>query len=386
MAHAVLSPSAASRWLTCTRSARLEEQFPDSAGDAAKEGSLAHELGELLLKMALGRIFEKQYRKELAEIKKNKFYGSEMQRYAEDYRDFVLEQYAETKSQTPDAVLYLEQSVDLTHLVPEGFGTRDCAIIGDGTLTIIDLKYGKGVLVSAVNNKQMMLYALGSLHEFELLYDIQTIKMIIHQPRLDNYSVFEIAVTDLVAWGESDLRPKATLAFAGEGEFVPGDACKFCRAKAQCRALADQNLALAAYEFRSDELLEDHEIPAILDQVDRLVDWANAVKKFAFDQALQGKKWDGYKLVEGRSNHKYTDEDAVAQLILDNGWPESDVFTKKIIGITAMEKLIGKQDMSRMLGDLIEKPPGSPTLVPTTDKRPEYNSALADFSDDFIIH
>lgn len=380
MAHAILSPSGASRWLACTPSARLEQQFPDSSGDAAKEGTLAHSLGELLIRMQLGLIFKKQFTQQLAEIKADGFYGNEMQRYAEDYRDFVLERFAEAKMTTSDAVLFLEQKLNLTEYVPEGFGTGDCVIVADGLMDIIDLKYGKGVLVSADQNKQMMLYALGALREFDLAYDIDRVRMTIYQPRLDNFSSFEMTVADLFDWAMSDLKPRAAMAFAGEGDFVPGKHCGFCKAKAQCRALADYNLALARHEFKLPDLLTDAEVAEVLEKIELLTSWAKSVSGFALTEALGGKKWPGYKIVEGKSNRKFINPEAIAQKVIEGGWKAEDVWKKSLIGIGDMETLIGKADVNRMLGEFIVKPPGAPALVPVTDKRPEFNSAIADFS------
>jgi hypothetical protein len=384
MAHAILSPSSASRWLTCTPSARLEQQYPDRAGVAAEEGTLAHTLSELLLSFHLMRVSHESFRTALAVIELNKLYDSSMAEYCGQYVTFVLEMLSEAQAHTPDALIFLEQKLNLTDYVPEGFGTGDVVIIANGTLHIIDLKYGKGVQVSAINNKQMMLYALGALREFDFLYAIDTVRMTIHQPRIDNYSSFEMPVKELKAWAAADLAPRAALAFEGKGEFVPGEHCRFCKAAAVCKANADENLKLAKYDFSEGTLLSAVEVADILNRVDRFTKWLTAVEDYALDQAVNHDvHWPGYKLVEGRSVRTFTDADKIAMVLNKAGWHENKIFNKKLLGIGDMEKLLTKERFNKLLGDYIVKPPGKPTLVPETDKRPEYNSAAgaaADFA------
>lgn len=376
--HAVLSPSGAERWLNCTPSARLEQQFPDSAGAAASEGTLAHSLGELLIRLKAKLITKMAYVKELGIIQASTQYEHAMFEYADAYAVYVVEKLSEAQSHTKDAILFLEHRLNLTDYIPEGFGTGDTIIIADGVMDIIDLKYGKGVSVSAENNKQMMLYSLGALREFDYMYDIQTVRMTIYQPRLDSVTTFEMSVVALKEWAEKELIPRASLAFAGQGEFSPGPHCRFCRAKATCKANADYNLALAKYDFADSPLLKDEEIADILTRADAFINWIGAVGEHALNEAVNnGKKWPGFKLVEGRSNRTYTDEEKVAAKLIAEGFPENTLFTKKLLGITAMEKEIGKPDFSKHLSDLVVKPPGKPTLVPETDKRPEYHSADA---------
>lgn len=384
-AHALLSPSSASRWLACTPSAVLESQFPDTAGEAAAEGTLAHSLGELLIQKKLNIGTVQARKKSIKAIMENKMYNEAMHQYADGYATYVLEQFAEAQKVTKDAMLFLEQRLDLTEYIPDGFGTGDCIIIADGTMQIIDLKYGKGVAVSAVGNKQMAVYALGALAAFEHLYDIQNVKMTIYQPRLDNISSEELPVADLKFFGEAYLKPRAELAFKGEGEFVPGDHCRFCKVKAQCRALADFNLGIAKYEFAMPALLEENDIADILSRVDGLVQWAKAVEDYALSEAVNnGKKWPGYKLVEGRSNRQYTDEAVIVNKLRESGYTDQQIYAPaKILGITALEKEIGKKEFTTLLSDYIIKPAGKPTLVPESDKRPEYHSidgAKADFA------
>lgn len=380
MSHAVLSPSSASRWLSCTPSARLEMQFPDKAGDFALEGSLAHEFGELRLKRYSNIIDEMEWAKETSELIKDKFYSESLEEYAEGYAAFVWEKYLLARKTTTDAVLRIEERIDLTAYVPEGFGTGDAVILADGTMEIIDLKYGKGVQVSAVENKQMMLYALGALDMFGFMYAVHTVRMTIYQPRLDNISEWEIPAEELLTWGANELAPRAKMAFAGEGSFVPGKHCQFCRAKAQCRALADKNMESAKHEFDDTSLLSDTEISGILAQIDVIKNWMTAVEDYALQAALNGKKFPGFKLVEGRSIRKYSDEKMVASRLIENGYKSDLIYEPaKLKTITAMEKLVTKKAFTALLGDLIIKPQGKPTLAPETDKRQEWNSAENDF-------
>lgn len=378
MSHAILSPSGAARWLACTPSARLETQFPDMAGVAAAEGTLAHRLGELLIGRKLGRVHKKQYDKELADILANPLYDTSMMDYCEDYAVFVIEKYYEAQKETPDTEILLETQVDLTAYIEEGFGTVDIRIISDGILRMIDLKYGKGVPVSAVENKQLMVYALGCLRECDFLYDIHTVQLIIYQPRLDSISVWPISVGQLRAWAQEELIPKAKLAFAGEGEFVPGKHCQFCRAKATCRANAEYNQEIAEHNFKNPNLLTDKEVADILERSDMLKNWVGAVEDYAFTEAMAGKKWPGFKLVEGRSNRAYTDIPAVVTTLKDKQYKESEIYQeRKIKGIGELEKELGKDDFNRIVGPFLVKPPGKPTLVKDSDKRPEINSFAA---------
>lgn len=382
--HAVLSPSGASRWLSCTPSARLEQDFPDRAGEAAREGTLAHDLGETILKYKLGLITENEYDRYLFAINEDELYTSAMYDHADEYSVFVLERYSEAQVRTKDALIFLEQKLNLTDYVPEGFGTGDAVIIADGILDIIDLKYGKGVQVSAENNKQMMLYSLGALREFDFMYDIKTVRMTIHQPRIDNYSSWEMSVKDLKKWAVDVLTPLANLAFNGEGEFNAGDHCRFCRAKAVCKANAVYNLQLAKYDFENPALLTDDEVADILNRMDGFNTWLKAVDEYALHEAVNNeKKWPGYKLVEGRSNRKYSDESSVATKLLQAGFAEGLIYKKELLGITAMEKAVGKKQFTTLVNDFLVKPKGKPTLAPITDKRPEFNStesAVKDFA------
>lgn len=377
--HAILSASGASRWLACPPSARLEENYPNKSSEFAKEGTLAHELGELGLKKNLELISTRKYNSEFKKIEADKLFTKDMPDYVEVYVDTCMEKVAEAKAKTPDSLFKIEQRLDFSEWVPDGFGTGDFVIIADGTMEICDLKYGKGVPVSAIGNKQMKLYALGAIAEFSFLYDIEKIKMTIIQPRLDSISTDEMEVEELLKWAEEELKPIAKLAYEGKGEFCAGDHCKFCRAKAICKARADKNMKLAQYDFQEPNTLDNNDIAFILGKADELINWAKDVQEYALEQALQGEEFDGFKVVEGRSNRKWTDEDKIGEILLGQGFLENIIYTKKLTGITNMEKAIGKKEVNRLLGDYIIKPQGKPTLATIKDKRPVYNSAQADF-------
>lgn len=380
MSHAILSPSAASRWLACTPSARLEERFPDKGSGFAEEGSLAHELGEFHLHRLSGGWSLEKSREEYARITAHELYETEMEEYALGYADYVWQKFTEAKKHTPDAVLRIEEKINLTAYVPEGFGTGDAIIIADGTMEIIDLKYGKGVRVSAVDNKQMMLYALGAYDMLGFLYDISTVRMSIYQPRVNNFSEYEMPVADLLAWGETTLKPGAEMAFKGLGEFKGGDHCRFCKAKAKCKAYADVNLSIASYDFLEAALLTNDDIADILTRADQFKNWITSVETHALDAALAGEAIPGYKLVEGRSVRKYGDEVKIAETLTANGFAEDTIYDKKLKGITAMEKTITKKTFDTLLSPYVIKPEGEPTLVPDSDGRPVYNSAKDDFA------
>lgn len=364
--HAKLSASSAHRWMNCNPSANLEREFADKTSEAAAEGSAAHALCEHKLRKAL----------KMRSVRPvSKYDSDEMEMYTDSYVEFVLEQIEVAKQHCTDPFVLIEQRLDFSRYVPDGFGTGDCLIVADKLLHIIDFKYGLGVLVDAEENPQMMLYALGALQLFDALYDIDTVSMSIFQPRRENVSTWTITVAELEEWAEKTLHLKAELAFKGEGEFNPGPWCTFCKAAVKCRARAEEKLALARYEFAKPPLLTDEEIEDILSRLDDLTKWANEIAAYAQDAAINhGKQWNGFKLVEGRSVRKYSDEAAVAAAAFAAGY--RDIYKKSLIPITEMEKLMGKKNFSEVLGGLVIKPQGKPTLVPASDKRPAIQTGV----------
>lgn len=367
--HALLSASSSHRWLNCPPSARLSENYEDKSSDFAAEGTDAHELCEYKLKKALGQRAENP-------TENLTWYNEEMKECASGYAEYVMELIAQEKKNCADPVVLIEQRLDYSKYVTDGFGTGDCVIIADGTLNVVDYKHGKGVVVSALDNPQMKLYALGALEIFDSIYDIENITMTIYQPRIANISTCSIPRDKLIDWAENVLKPTAELAFNGKGEFRCGDWCRFCKARAQCRERANANLELAKYDFTEPPLLSDNEVEEILDKIDRLVSWANDIKEYALKAALNGKQWENRKLVEGRSVRKYTDE-AMAALAVKNAGYEP--YEKKLLGITEMQKMLGKEQFNKILGDFVEKPKGKPTLVPMSDRRKAINTAASDF-------
>ncbi|MBE6811304.1 MAG: DUF2800 domain-containing protein [Ruminococcaceae bacterium] len=376
--HALLGASSSHRWLNCTPSAVLEREFDDRESEAAAEGTAAHALCEHKLRKAL----KMRSRKPTSQ-----YDSDEMDMYTDGYVEFVLEKIAEAKEKSADPLILIEQKLDYSCFVPEGFGTGDCVIIADNLVHIIDFKYGQGVLVDAVNNPQMMLYALGAIKMYDHLYEIENVSMSIYQPRRENISTWTITYDDLMSWAEEFLIPRAALAAKGEGEFIPGSHCTFCKAAVKCRARAEAKMKLAEYEFKLPPLLSDEEIEDILLHLDDLTKWANEIQAYAQDAAINhGKRWNGFKLVESRSVRKYTDEEAVAEKAYAAGY--RDIYKKSLISITEMEKLMGKTTFKEILGSLVHKPQGKPTLVSVSDKRPEImtTDAKNDFTEIEVIN
>lgn len=378
--HAILSASGAYRWLKCTPSARLERQFKDEQSPYAAEGTRAHAAAEQLLT------------KELFPDKKvtePKFDDKEMEIAVKRYVDICMEKVIAARKRTPDADIQVEARVDFSRWVPEGFGTGDMVIVADDTLEIVDLKYGKGVPVSAEGNPQMRLYALGAYEANSLLYDIKTIRMTIVQPRLDSVNSDEMSIEELIAWGDS-IKDTAKLAYDGEGECQAGDHCGFCKARHLCRALSNACLdEFYKHGGKKTSLLLDTEVAEVLDMADMIIKWAKDVQNYAFDQAVnEGKNWPGYKLVEGRSSRKITNVEAAAQALLDADFTAEDIYKpQELRGITDLTKLVGKKKLTDTIGQFIDKPPGKPTLVPLSDKRAplELNPVNVDDFDDSLV-
>ena len=373
--HAFLSPSASHRWLNCPPSAKLCARLPDQSSGYSRQGTDAHTLCAYLVEKALGR--------NPADPTENlEFYDEEMQSCAEGYASFVMEELEKAKQTCPDPAVMVEQKVDFSRWVEDGTGTADCIILSDGTAEVIDYKHGVGVLVSSESeefggNPQLMCYCLGVLEMYDAIYDIDTVKMAIFQPRRENVSIHTMSRDELLKWADEVLAPTAKLAMEGKGEFKAGGHCQFCKVKATCRKRAESNLELAKYDFAQPAELEEYEIDDILMKVDQLTSWASDVKEYALNQALRGVRYEHFKVVEGRSVRKYTSEEKVAKAVTAAGY---DPYEKKLLGITAMTSLLGRKLFSDLLGNLTYKPEGKPTLVPITDKRPEMkNTAENDF-------
>ncbi len=372
--HAKFSPSASDRLIHCPPSLKLGEEYgeEDTGSEYSREGTEAHSVGEFLLKEALGIPCEDP-RPSL------KMYNSEMQTCAEGYRDAVLEIYHTLQRDCPDTIISVEQQIRFDEYVPGGFGTSDAIVLGDGHMYVIDYKHGKGVEVSAEDNSQLKCYALGSYIAFSPLYEIEDITLVIYQPRISNYSEWSMKAADLLTWAENVLKPKAELALAGAGDFSCGSWCRFCRGKAICRKRAEENLMLARYDFIRPECLEEDEINIILGKVDNLAAWAEDIKSYALKRALEGYAWEDWKVVEGRSVRKYADEDKVAAAVTAAGY---EPYEKKLLGVTAMQSLMGKKNFNEVLGDLVVKPSGKPTLVSRADTRPEMTTAINEFMEE----
>ena len=352
--HARCSASAAYRWINCPGSVALSDQCPDPGSSSyADEGTVAHNLAELKLRHALHEITDAQYKKRLAKIQQDDYYNGEMGEATDFYVETVLEEFAAAGE---GAELMIEQRLDLSQWIPEGFGTSDAVIIGGSMIQVIDLKYGKGIKVEAKNNPQ---------------------------PRLDHVDSEVVILKELLLWGEEEVAPRAIMAMEGSDYFVAGDWCRFCPAKARCRKRAEFNLDLARMEFQKPPLLSNEEIGEVLAKADHLKKWAEEVSEYALEQALAGAHFDGWKLVEGRSNRKYADEIQVADKLKAAGFDEAMLYQRKLYGITEMEKLVGKKKLAATLGDLLIKPAGKPVLVPESDKREAINTteaAKADFT------
>lgn len=377
--HAILSASGSHRWLHCTPSALLEKDVPDSGSDYAREGSLAHAYCAKALKENLG-IGTKGEDIEIEELQD--YFTDEMPGHVETYTDIVLGKFEEAKKSTPDAVLMVEQRLDFSRFIPEGFGTGDAIIVADGTLEICDFKYGKGVEVSATANSQMMIYALGAYERFSDEYRIERVRMTIIQPRIGNLSEYELDIDQLLYWADHVLKPTAEKAIKGEGEQVAGDWCQFCKVKCQCKALAKrctEDFDALQESGTTAELMTNDDIARLLPKLSDIKKWAEAVGEFALDRALKGDKFPGYKLVEGRSIRKIIDEEAAASKLTAEGFDADNLYKPRALkGITDLEGIVGKKNLATLLDGILVKPQGKPALVPESDKRPPLNSNSAE--------
>lgn len=373
-AHSVFPPSSAKRYLNCPPALKLEQQFEDEQSPYAAEGSAGHALAEHLIKKHL-KIRTKR--------PVSDYYSDELVEAVDDYVAYCVEQIEEAKRECKTPVFEVERRTDISMHIAGCFGTADMVIVTDRKIHVIDLKLGKGVMVDAEHNEQLMLYGLGVLDFYEVLYDIETVELTIVQPRLEHFSTWEIPVDDLKAWASEELEPKAEMALAGEGEYKAGDHCRFCKARFTCRARAEEYLKLAQMEFAEPALLSDEEIAEVLLKADALKKWAEEIYAYAQNEAVVNhRQWPGFKLVLGRSNRKYTDEGEVAEAAKKAGY--TDIYKTSLIGITEMEKLMGKKVFHEILGNLVYKPDGKVTLVPESDKREAVKTATAeaDFMED----
>ena len=371
-AHAVLSASGADKWLNCPPSARLEESYPDISSPYAKEGTLAHEIAEFKTRNYFIETLPKRtFTSKLNKFKKDELYQNEMDEYTESYLEYIKEVAMKYPSKP---YIALEKKIDFSKYVPDGYGTCDCILIHGNDMHIIDFKYGKGVPVSAENNSQLMLYALGALEAYSMLYQIETVHLSIFQPRLDNISCFEISAANLLSWAIEEVEPKAKLAYDGIGDFNAGEHCRFCKAQAQCRAKAESIISVFPVK-NEPALLTDDEIGLILAKAKELVSWSNAVEDYALNAILSGKEIRGWKAVEGRSVRVFSDADKAFEKIVESGTPEEMLYERKPLSLSQIEKLLGKKEFENIVSSFVIKPQGKPTLAPSDDKRPVFNKA-----------
>lgn len=392
--HALLGASKAEQWLNCPPSVIWEQSFPErETSDAAAEGTLAHAIAEERLR----RMLEGKKPLTSARNKKNPLWHPAMDEHVETYTAYVWDAYQEARRQTSDALLLLEQRLDFSDFVPDGFGTGDAILIADGLMQVFDLKFGKGVPVDAKDNPQIRLYALGATGEFSDLYDIDAVTMHIVQPRLDNITSETMQVSMLRKWGGEYVKPRAELAARGEGNLLAGEHCRWCRCRSVCRAYGNRQVEIAKYRFADNDAacnalftgdwsgidpedenlpasFSDEEIASILLGVDGLVRWAKSIKDYALEQsANHGVTYPGWKLVEGRANRKLTDEKKAASLLMREGYGTDEIMTLK--GIGDLEELVGKKTLASVLEGILIKPAGKPVLAPEDDRRPAISSA-----------
>ena len=367
--HALLGASSAHRWQNCPPSARICESIADKASEFAEEGTRAHLLCEHKLKRMLGLKADP--------LPEGVEFDDEMQECAQAYAEYCSSLVADAGK---GAVPAVEVRVDYSNYVPEGYGTADFVLVGDGFIHVADFKYGRGVEVSAKMNPQGLLYLLGAINAYGVLFEIETAIFTVFQPRLGNVSEFAISRKALEQWGETVVKPAAELAWKGEGAFRSGSHCRWCRIKDTCRERAETNLAIAQFDFKEPATLSDAEIAEVLGKAEEVAAWANDVKDYVLSEALKGKRFPGWKVVEGRSIRKISDEAKAAEAVLAVG---KDPYERKLLSITDLTKLLGAKRFNELLGGLVYKPPGKPTLAPENDKRPEYaaTKAAEDFND-----
>lgn len=376
--HARLNASSSHRWMMCPPSVKLSEQFADKPSPYAEEGTFLHELSEIKLHRYLGDMASDVLDAMYEEHKDNEFYSDEAEAVTDEYVAHCVEVIKAVRSSCPDPLIMVEHRLDYSEYVPEGYGTGDLCIVADGIIDVIDFKGGRGVRVEAHRNSQLMLYGLGALLEFDPLYDIHTVRVTIVQPRLNNISTYEISADDLIRWAETEVRPKALLAYKGEGEFCAGEWCRFCRARYTCRKRSEYHMKLAERDFKQPDLLSDEELVDILPVAESLNNWVQDLIAYATQQAIDGKEWPGYKLVAGRSIRKYTSEVGVIKAATEAGY--TDIYKTSLLGVGDLEKRMGKKKFADIVGKFVVKPKGAPQLVPESDPRKPYNDAASNFA------
>lgn len=378
--HALLSPSSAKRWLHCHPSARLAETVERKSSVYADEGTLAHEMAEY----ALTKFIEGIYEPILDEMPvkpehvQHPLYSLEMPEQVKKYVEFIVEKFYFLQKEAGSGVsILLEKKYDIGKYAPSCFGSCDATLISNSILEIIDLKYGSGVRVDADNNEQLMLYALGAYESLTAgqRKNMHTVRMSIAQVRLDHFPQMEMSVKDLLKWGKS-IKGKAQLAYDGKGELITGDWCRFCPVKAVCKAQRDE-LLKDFDEAPFPELLSDDEVSELIGKIDQYKSWLESLNKYVYDEALKGKKWKGYKLIEGRSSRKITEPDKVKYELLKE-YLEDEVLKIEMRGITDLEKLLGKKNFNARFGKYVKSSPGMPKLVPDNAVGNDYNP-LSDF-------
>jgi hypothetical protein len=375
--HALLAASSAKRWLNCPPSARVESVMPEQQSLFATEGSFAHEVAHMLLTEFLGTMPAAELEGWRRRLSADALYTKDLVDNVRIYVELVIEKINAARAVSRDAVILLEQRLDYSPWAPRGFGTGDTVIYADGLCEVVDLKFGKGVFVQAENNPQLRLYGLGALNRLDAyLYSIVNVTMTIVQPRLDSITSETLSAADLLAWAEAEVKPKALLAYEGKGEFCAGDWCRFCKTKHTCRTRADQALALEAYGRAKPQQLTVPEVADILGKADLLMAWAADIKSWALEQAANHRVvYPGWKLVEGRSNRAYADREQVQNRLLEAGYLDEVIHKEpELLGISEMEKLLGRREFAKLLDGLVVKPPGKPVLAPTSDKRPMIKS------------
>lgn len=380
MSHALLSPSGADRWINCPRSARFEQKFPESPPSTfSEEGSAAHLYARNEIAAYLGLAPEpipKEY---------EQFFNAQFQSDYRNYVDFAINKIKKTREESPNVIIFLERKVDASIWIPEGFGTVDLTLITNDEINVVDLKFGKGIRVDAEVNPQLRIYGAAALNMFDHLFEIKKVVMTIVQPRLNHISVESLSKDELVDWMETVVQPAAALAWNGQGQFIAGNHCKWCRAKAQCSARAQANTELARFDFAAPGSMADEAIGHVLTKAAMLHSWVKDIEEFAYLQALKGRIWPGFKLVEGRSTRKFVDNDAVTAALIDAGVDSELLYERSLRSMTELEKRVGKNMFARILGDLVVKSPGKPTLVPSEDRRPEFYPTAADPAADFSL-